>query len=168
MDLKASIVAQIEAAGGRHDEPEIYDGPPGDPGIGGGPGSISWEINGDLASLIVGGTAAIIMEILHPSVMAGVFTRPELVVDPGLAQLGAMALVMIATVGITFSIQARFTEHRARDIFARIVLAAFALVVLLHPNREIAMLACVPVGLFIAYWVMRRRDVAVPAPSSAS
>ena len=47
-DLKAFIVREIEAAGGRHDEPEIYDGPPGDPGIGGGPGSISWEINGDL------------------------------------------------------------------------------------------------------------------------
>jgi uncharacterized protein (DUF2236 family) len=71
VDLRASIVAQIEAAGGRHDEAEIYDGPAGDPGIAGGPGSISWEINGDLASLIVGGTAAIIMEVLHPSVMAG-------------------------------------------------------------------------------------------------
>ena len=72
---RRSLLAQLEAAGGRHDEPEIYAGAPGDPGIGGGPGSISWEINGDLASLVVGGTAAIIMEVLHPSVMAGVFTQ---------------------------------------------------------------------------------------------
>jgi TRAP transporter 4TM/12TM fusion protein len=102
------------------------------------------------------------------TLMAGVFTRPELVVDPGLAQLGAMALVMTATVGITFSIQGRFSDHRARDIFSRIVLAAFALIVLLHPNREIAVAACVPVGLFIAYWVMRRRGIPLPAPSSAA
>ena len=81
-DLKAFIVREIEAAGGRHDEPEIYDGPPGDPGIGGGPGSISWEINGDLASLVVGGTAAIIMEVLHPSVMAGVFTQSSYRTEP--------------------------------------------------------------------------------------
>ena len=100
--------------------------------------------------------------------MAGVFTRPELVVEPGIAQLAAMGLVMTATVGITFSIQGRFSDHRARDIFSRIVLAAFALIVLLHPNREIAVAACVPVGFFIAYWVMRRRGVPVPAPSSAA
>ena len=58
----------------RHDEPEIYSGEPGDPGLC-GPGSLSWEIHGDLASLVVGGTAAILMEVLHPSVMAGVFTH---------------------------------------------------------------------------------------------
>lgn len=102
------------------------------------------------------------------TLMAGVFTRPELVVEPGIAQLAAMGLVMTATVGITFSIQGRFSDHRARDIFSRIVLAAFALIVLLHPNREIAVAACVPVGFFIAYWVMRRRGVPVPAPSSAA
>ncbi|HET6493137.1 MAG TPA: TRAP transporter fused permease subunit [Burkholderiales bacterium] len=100
--------------------------------------------------------------------MAGVFTRPELVVEPGVAQLGAMALVMISTVGITFSIQARFSDHRARDVIARIVLAAFALVVLLHPDRQLAMFACIPVGLFVGYWVMRRRQVPVAAPASAS
>src|SRR6185436_3292747 len=53
-DLRKSIVEQIETAGGRHDEVAIYGGEPGDPGIGGGPGSISWEINGDLASVMVG------------------------------------------------------------------------------------------------------------------
>jgi hypothetical protein len=99
--------------------------------------------------------------------MAGVFTRPELVLEPGIAQLGAMALVMISTVGVTFSIQARFSEHRVRDVFVRVVLAAFALIVLLHPDRQVAMLACIPVGLFVAYWIMRRRPVSVAAPASA-
>jgi uncharacterized protein (DUF2236 family) len=55
LDLRKSIVDQIEAAGGRHDEAAIYGGEPGDTGLAAGPGSMSWEINGDLASLVVGG-----------------------------------------------------------------------------------------------------------------
>jgi TRAP transporter 4TM/12TM fusion protein len=89
--------------------------------------------------------------------MAGVFTRPELVLEPGVAQLGAMALILTANIGITFSLQARFSDRRALDVPLRIVLAMIALVVLLHPNRELAIGACVPVALFVAYWIVRRR-----------
>lgn len=102
--------------------------------------------------------------------MAGVFTRPELVLEPGLAQLGAMGLILVATVGVTFSIQARFTDRRALDVTARIFLAAFALIVLLHPDRQVAIAACVPVGLYVAYWILRRRvryDVASASASRA-
>ncbi len=99
--------------------------------------------------------------------MAGVFTRPELVLEPGVAQLGAMFLIMVATVGITFSIQARFSERREIDVPLRLVLAAAALVVLLHPSRPVAVLACVPVGLFVGYWVLRRRNLPVIAGAGA-
>jgi len=91
--------------------------------------------------------------------MAGVFTRPELVLEPGVAQIGAMLLVMTATIGVTFSIQARFSDRAAIDVPLRLVLAAIALVVLLHPDRQLAVLACVPVGLFVVYWILRRRHV---------
>jgi TRAP transporter 4TM/12TM fusion protein len=99
--------------------------------------------------------------------MAGVFTRPELVLEPGIAQLGAMALILTATIGVTFSIQARFTDRRGPDIMLRIFLAAFALIVLLHPDRQLAMLACIPVGLCVAYWILRRRGLPDIAPASA-
>jgi TRAP transporter 4TM/12TM fusion protein len=99
--------------------------------------------------------------------MAGVFTRPELVIEPGLAQIGAMLFILTATIGITFSLQARFVDHRTNDALLRIVLAAFALVVLLHPDRRVALLACVPVALFVGYWVMRRRNALVVAPAAA-
>lgn len=69
--LKRRIVDQHTAVTGRHDDPEIFGGPAGDPGLL-GPDSISWEIHGDIASMAVAGPAAIIMEIMHPSVMAGV------------------------------------------------------------------------------------------------
>jgi TRAP transporter 4TM/12TM fusion protein len=94
--------------------------------------------------------------------MAGVFTRPELVLEPGLAQIGAMLLILTATIGVIFSIQATFTDHRVLDVPLRLVLAAIALVVLLHPERRIAILACVPVGLFVGYWVWRRRKAMSP------
>ncbi len=99
--------------------------------------------------------------------MAGVFTRPELVLEPGVAQLGAMLLIMVATIGVIFSIQAQFADRRELDAPLRLVLAAIALVVLFHPDRQVAALACIPVGLFVAYWLLRRRHSPVGAEAGA-
>jgi hypothetical protein len=99
--------------------------------------------------------------------MAGVFTRPELVLEPGLAQVGAMLLIFIATAGITFSLQATFVDNRVLDALLRIVLAAIALVALFHSDRQVAWLACVPVGLFAAYWFIKRRDSPALVPAGA-
>ena len=92
---------QIEAAGGRHDEPAIYDGEPGDPGLAGGPDSISWEIHGDLASLVVAGTGAILMEVLHPSVMAGVYTQSSYRSQPLQRAQNTLGYVLRTTFGST-------------------------------------------------------------------
>lgn len=91
--------------------------------------------------------------------MVGVFTRPELVLEPGLAQIGAMLLLATVTIGVSFSIQARFSDRAAIDVPLRLVLAAITMVVLFHPDQRVAALACVPVGLFVAYWILRRRHV---------
>ena len=93
------------------------------------------------------------------TLMAGVFVHPDLVIKPGLDQLGAALLVLIATLGITFSLQARFTDRHATDVALRLVLAAFALVVLLDPDPAIASLACLPVLLGIGYWLVFRRNL---------
>src|SRR5688572_15284844 len=93
--------------------------------------------------------------------MAGVFTRPELVLEPGLAQLGAMALLLTATIGVSFSIQAQFSGNRGLDLMLRAALAAVTMVVLFHPDQKIAAACCVPVGLFVGYWVLRRRNLPV-------
>src|SRR3954451_23750434 len=101
MDLRARIPDGLEAVGGRHDEPEIYDGPPGDPGLVGGADSISWEINGDLASVAAAGSAAIIMEILHPSVMAGVEEHSSYRTDPLRRARNTLGYVLRTTFGNT-------------------------------------------------------------------
>jgi uncharacterized protein (DUF2236 family) len=79
--VRTRIVADLSAQTGRHDEPHIFGGPPGDPGLL-GPGSVSWEVNGDIASVLTAGIAAIVLEILHPSVMAGVQDLSSYQEDP--------------------------------------------------------------------------------------
>ena len=101
MDLRERLRHDIEFVGGRHDEPEIYGGEPGDPGLAGGPGSMSWEINGDLASVSAAGMAAIIMEVLHPSVMAGVFTQSSYATEPLGRARNTLGYVMRTTFGST-------------------------------------------------------------------
>jgi len=99
--IRADILAQIELAGGRHDEAEIYGGPIGDLGLTGGPGSVSWEINGDLASVSAAGVGAILMEVLHPSVMHGVFTQSSYRINPYARSRNTLGYVLRTTFGNT-------------------------------------------------------------------
>jgi TRAP transporter 4TM/12TM fusion protein len=92
--------------------------------------------------------------------MAGVFVKPELVLEPGLAQLTAMALIFVATIGVTFAIQATFSKNRSLDAAIRALLGAVALFVLLQPSELLAAAAGVPVLAIVGYWVaLRRRQV---------
>ena len=99
--IRQKMVADMEEVGGRHDEPEIYDGEPGDPGLAGGPGSMSWEINGDIGVIGVAGSAAIVMEVLHPSVMAGVFTQSSYRTQPLQRARNTLGYVLRTTYGST-------------------------------------------------------------------
>jgi TRAP transporter 4TM/12TM fusion protein len=89
--------------------------------------------------------------------MAGVFVRPKLVVEPGLDQLGAMLLILTATVGVTFSIQAQFSDKRALDVSLRALLAGLSMIVLFHPSERTAALTGILVYALVGYWVVRRR-----------
>jgi TRAP transporter 4TM/12TM fusion protein len=97
------------------------------------------------------------------TLMAGVFIHPELVIAPGFGQLRGGLLILIATIGITFSLQARYSDRRSLDLPIRLTLATFALVALLSPREELGALACLPVGLIILYWLVKCR----PADSVA-
>jgi TRAP transporter 4TM/12TM fusion protein len=91
------------------------------------------------------------------TLMAGVFVHPALVIEPGMAQLGAGLLIGITTVGLSFSLQARFAERRRVDLAARGALAAVALAGLLVPNDTVALSACSAVLAAIGYWLVKRR-----------
>ena len=96
------------------------------------------------------------------TLMAGVFVRPALVIEPGLGQMGAALLILVPTIGLTFSMQAHFSDRAKIDIPIRIGLAAISLLALLHPNESVAIPALLPVCLLVAYWLLRRR---MPPPA---
>jgi uncharacterized protein (DUF2236 family) len=42
-----------------------------------GPGAVAWRVHGDVATMMVGGVAALLMQMLHPKVLAGVWDHSD-------------------------------------------------------------------------------------------
>ena len=93
------------------------------------------------------------------TLMVGVFVHPELVVKPGLDQMGAAYLVLVSTLGITFTLQATYSEIRIVDLSVRAVLAIMSLFILLSLNDIASDIVSVGVLAVIAYWVLVRRKI---------
>jgi uncharacterized protein (DUF2236 family) len=109
--LQRRIVGDFEAVVGRHDDPAIYAGAPGDPGLV-GPGSVSWEVHADIASVALAGTSAIVIEILHPSVMAGVEELSSYRRDPFRRARTTLGYVLATTFGTTEAASALIAKVR--------------------------------------------------------
>lgn len=72
-DLREAIQAQVAALFGTTDDNRLdLTRPPGDPGLF-APDSAAWKVHGDLTSMMVGGTAALLLQMLHPGALAGVW-----------------------------------------------------------------------------------------------
>ena len=98
--VRRRIVADFERTAGRHDDPAVYGGPSGDPGLL-GPDSVSWEINADLAAVAQAGLPAIVLEVLHPSVIAGVQDLSNYRQDPVQRARATLGYVLSTTFGNT-------------------------------------------------------------------
>lgn len=107
--LRRRIVRDFEKVTGRHDDAEIYSGPDGDPGLI-GPDSVSWRVNADLAAVAQAGTAAIVLEILHPSVIAGVQDMSAYRQDPFQRARATLGYVLATTFGNTAA-ATRIIQH---------------------------------------------------------
>lgn len=93
------------------------------------------------------------------TLMVAVFVHPELVVKPGLEQLWAAYLVMVSTIGITFCLQATYSENRSVDLGVRFVLAGMALYILFSTSDLAAEIVSVGVIAIVAYWFVYRRKI---------
>ncbi len=99
------------------------------------------------------------------TLMVGIFIHPELVIQPGWEQMGAAYLIMVATLGITFSLQATYAKRRAFDIGTRLALAAMSFYILTSFNDIASDIVSVGVIAIIGYWfVYRRKLVSDTAP----
>jgi uncharacterized protein (DUF2236 family) len=103
--VKRSIVDEYIRVSGRHDDPETYGSPAGDPGLI-GPGSVSWEIHSDMSAIGIAGVAAIVLEIMHPSVMAGVHDRSSYRTKPFERARNTAGYVLATTFGGTEAAEA--------------------------------------------------------------
>src|SRR5262245_12534874 len=91
-----------------------------------------------------------------------IFTRPNMVVNPGWWQLADTLLVLISTCGITFAMFGRYLDHKPSDIGLRCLLAAVSLFCLFHPDMTISAIAAALVVPAFAVGVWRHRIIAAP------
>ncbi|MDF2494023.1 oxygenase MpaB family protein [Sphingomonas sp.] len=91
--------------------------PPGDPGLF-GPGSIAWRVHGDFSAMMIGGVSALLLQMLHPLALAGVWDHSDFRRDR-LGRLRRTAqFIALTTFGSTASATAAI--NRVRSIHDRV------------------------------------------------
>ena len=99
------------------------------------------------------------------TLMAGVFVHPELVQEPGWNQMGAAYLILVATLGLTFSLQATYSDNNVVDRAFRVLLAGLALYIVFSFNDFVSDIVSAVILGAIAYWIVyRRKHVEAAAP----
>ena len=91
-----------------------------------------------------------------------IFTRSDIVVNPGWSQILDTTLILVSTCGTAFAMFGRFTENKLLDIVLRIALAGIALVTMFHPNQTVSWMVAIPVAAVIVIGIWRHRIVAPP------
>jgi TRAP-type uncharacterized transport system fused permease subunit len=89
-----------------------------------------------------------------------IFTRTDMVVNPGWLQVADALLVMISTCGIAFAMFGRYFAGGWTDVALRAGLAFVSFVVMFHPDKRVAAAVAVVAlaGLVVGIW--RHRQVA--------
>ncbi|MDU4255098.1 oxygenase MpaB family protein [Pseudomonas sp.] len=57
-----------------------FESPKGDPGLF-GPDSVSWKVHGDFSSMLIGGISALLLQMLHPAALGGVWDHSNFRAD---------------------------------------------------------------------------------------
>jgi TRAP-type uncharacterized transport system fused permease subunit len=86
-----------------------------------------------------------------------IFTRSDVVVDPGWAQVASTVLLVIGCCGVAFAMFGRFLSHPAGNLALRIALAALACVALFHPDDQLVWGAAAIVLPLSVFGVWRHR-----------
>lgn len=83
-----------------------------------GPGSVTWRVHGDVAGMLVGGVAGLLMQMLHPAVLAGVWDHSRFRADMLGRLRGTARFIAITTYDAPDA--AAEAVARVRTIHARI------------------------------------------------
>lgn len=96
-----------------------------------------------------------------------IFTRSDMVINPGWPQLAATVLVFIGTSGVAFAMFGRFVSSLAGNVPLRIGLAVLSFVVLFHPDSNWSMAAAAIVVPVVLFGIWRHANLGGPEVSSA-
>jgi TRAP transporter 4TM/12TM fusion protein len=91
-----------------------------------------------------------------------IFTRSDMVVNPGWLQIVDTFLVAASTCGIAYAMFGRFSDNPAIDIGYRLLTAAMSLVTMFHPNDTLVKYTVVVVLPLLILGVWRHGSVAAP------
>jgi uncharacterized protein (DUF2236 family) len=94
-----------------------YDQPAGDPGLF-GPDSVTWRIHGDFPGMLAGGLSALMLQLLHPRALAGVYDHSNFRED----LVGRLRRTTAFVAGTSYAPtgQAQQLIARVRDIHHRV------------------------------------------------
>ncbi len=70
------IQSQVRQLFGTAEGDVPSEDPPGDAGLF-GPGSACWRVHGDFTSMMIGGVSALLLQMLHPAALAGVWDHTD-------------------------------------------------------------------------------------------
>jgi hypothetical protein len=93
-----------------------------------------------------------------------IFTRSNIVINPGWPQIADTILILIGTCGIAFAMFGRCFETAAADFAFRILLAAASFVVLFHPNDTFVWAPAMAVLAGVVFGIWRHQQIAAPKP----
>lgn len=91
-----------------------------------------------------------------------IFTRSDIVVNPGWWQIADTVLVAVGCSGFTFAMFGRFFRNWGLDTMMRVAFAIVSLVMLFHPDDNVPRMLVVIVLPMTIYGVVRHRRIAPP------
>jgi len=91
-----------------------------------------------------------------------IFTRSNVVINPGWAQLADTILIIVGTAGITFSMFGRAFRMPIADLGFRIAIAALSLVTLFHPDDTLVWAPGAAVLGMLVFGIWRHQQIAPP------
>lgn len=89
-----------------------------------------------------------------------IFTRSNMVVNPGWMQIADTMLVLISTLGITFAMFGRSHPNLAIDMLLRLLLALVSFLAMFHPDMWVSAAVAVVVLIALVFGIWRHRQVA--------
>jgi TRAP transporter 4TM/12TM fusion protein len=96
-----------------------------------------------------------------------IFTRSDLVVNPGWGQIGDIVLVTVSTCGVTFAMFGRCFIKPLADAALRILLAVLSFVTMFHPNDTLVWGTGAVTMPLLIWAVWRHRLIAPPKSAMA-